>query len=409
MAKAWFLPRVLRPEAAMATLLLAVMLTGCAPGSSSHRGKLPAELAKAPAKEPAKEPAKAPPQAHPADATPSGATASGPVPSNPATPPAPQAPTQPSELDLLLRQDDRILFIGDEVTQQMQYTRAVAAALLAVRPNLNLRIYNGGKDGATAASALKWTDELLDLTQPSIVVICLGLNDAQPLALAVDHAQTLPKPRPVEVIEQEYREALRALVEKVRKREGVRSVLVLSPPAVQAGAEDPLTGVGLNQTLYRLSKVAQDVALEAKVGYTDMYEHMHKVYAAAARAGGRPLTRGDRLPSEEGQIVLASVVLYGMGMPAAELDRVGWSPLGPKQMLRIRQAMPVQTQAVGLERADVSRALYQGFRRHDELFFQAWRLAGRHGGVQARAKLLAQAELAWLEAQAMAQRSYKNP
>ena len=79
----------------------------------------------------------------------------------------------------LIQPDDRVLFVGDEITQQMFYGRAVASAVLAVTPEADMRFFNGGRDGATAASAAEWIGPLMELCNPTVVFMCFGLNDGK--------------------------------------------------------------------------------------------------------------------------------------------------------------------------------------------------------------------------------------
>ena len=97
------------------------------------------------------------------------------------TPPA-------TQLSSILKPNDRIVFVGDDVTQDMFYTRAIATALLPIMPDANLRLYNAGKEGATAATfmepafkgkpATAWED-LADLCKPTVVFVCLASSTAR--------------------------------------------------------------------------------------------------------------------------------------------------------------------------------------------------------------------------------------
>ena len=60
---------------------------------------------------------------------------------------------QPLLLERVIHPGDRILFIGDELTQQRLYTRATAAALLVIMPDADLRFFNGGYSDTTTETA----------------------------------------------------------------------------------------------------------------------------------------------------------------------------------------------------------------------------------------------------------------
>ena len=61
------------------------------------------------------------------------------------TPDIPFLQTEPLALDQVVQQGDRVLFVGDEMTQQMLHTRALASALMGMYPDYDLRFFNGGK------------------------------------------------------------------------------------------------------------------------------------------------------------------------------------------------------------------------------------------------------------------------
>ena len=61
----------------------------------------------------------------------------------------------------------------------MFFTSEFAAAVTAVKPDANLRFFNGGNEGSTAGHALDWIDALMDLVQPTIVFVCFGLNESE--------------------------------------------------------------------------------------------------------------------------------------------------------------------------------------------------------------------------------------
>jgi hypothetical protein len=101
-------------------------------------------------------------------------------------------------------------------------------------------------------------------------------------------------------------------------------------------------------------------------------------------------------------MVLASSVLAAVGVKGADLDAIGWSPLLPREMARVRGALAVKSNAPDLGRAQASRALYLQLFRFDEQFFRLWRLAGRkRSSSPDPTQVTAQAEEAWLAVRQM--------
>lgn len=287
------------------------------------------------------------------------------------------------DFNAVIQPGDRIVFIGDEMTQQMFYTRAVATALLSLMPDADLRLYNAGRDGATAATTAQNLDRLFELTEPTVVFIALGLNDA------------LPNPGSNTPPGEAFQTNLTALVKKVREQKTVRQVILVGPPAVQSGLTAELAPDSYNAALIRHSEVARQVAADTNAGYIDLFIHTSAVYLGQMQIGGDPLTLGGRLPSEEGHILIASVILRGIGVTGEELDRIGFCPLLPGNMGRIRPALALETHAPQPDLANASRAIYLTMARYDEAFFKEWRLAGRNRLSWTPQEAAAKVALAW--------------
>ncbi len=322
-------------------------------------------------------------------AGPPGGTDQNPSPQDRSNKPARTTPNTPNKP--VIRPADRVLFVGDDMTQQMFYTRAVATAMMAMMPEARLRFYNGGRDGATAGSALhEDIDDLLHLTQPTVVFLCFGLNDGR--------AQPTDQP----VIEL-FKNELQQLIRKVESFGSVRQVVVVGPPAVQSGSNPRLDAMGYAQILEQVSAAAAELAASSdRRLYIDLYRHTKMMYDAANQAGINTMTQGGWLPSEQAHVVIASVILRGIGVTAAELDPLGWSPLRPVDMRQIRQVLAIPLRTPELMAAQLSRDLYEGLRRCDERFFRLWRLTRRSRSHDMTAPQHAALEEAWAQAQQIA-------
>jgi len=302
----------------------------------------------------------------------------------------PKTVAPPLVFDQTIQPGDRVLFVGDELTQQMFYTRATATALLAMMPNADLRFFNGGRDEATAASTLQWIDPLLALCQPSVVFVCLGLNDGH-----------LRDPGTTSALL--FKKNLTTLVKRIQSNATVRQVVILGPPAIQAQLSEPLPPTSYNQTLKDLSDQAWQTATELGIGFIDLFEHTKAAYLSSNEVGGEPLTRNGKLPTESGHVIIASIVLRGIGASVRQLEPLGWSPLRPIQMSRIRQALALPLKPVGIEAAQKSRTLYESISRFDEAFFRLWRLASRQKSGSKKDTYLANMGQAWADVVFLAQ------
>ena len=302
------------------------------------------------------------------------------------TPTAKPEPIQlaPLKFDEIFKRNDRLAFVGDDVTQQQFYVRSFATAMLCMKPHYGLRFFNGGMDGATATSALDWVEDFLNTSKPTVVFICFGLNDGK----------NLP---PSDAVVEQYEASLAKLIDKVKAYEGVREVIVLSSPAVQTAQYEQDNKAGYNLTLIRLAYSAQTTAALKKVKFVDLYDAMRVLYVEAAKAGGDMLSIGGRLPTEDAHTVMASVLMYGLGVTREMMLPIGWAPLYAPRMGRVRGALGIPLPEPEYRLAVQSRNIYEKMREFDALFFTAWRLAGPDRKSRSREEMLERADAAWFE------------
>lgn len=285
---------------------------------------------------------------------------------------------------LVLRDGDRVVFVGDEITQQMFYTRATATALLGLYPEKGLRFFNGGRESASAGEAIEWVDQLMGLVRPTVVFVCFGFNEAQE---RVDPAEML----------ETYLQSLGGLLERIVQHPQVREVIVIGPPPMEAGLGKQLVRGELNHTLMVLSRVAGQVASSRGARYVNLFDHMSAVYRARAQIGGESLAIGGRLPNEQAHMVIASLLLRDIGVTSEQMTQVGWSPLLPVKMGRVRQVLAIPMSDPSADQARRSHELYMALGRFDELFFRVWRLPRRR-----TSKLGMDAQKAWQQVRLLA-------
>jgi len=282
---------------------------------------------------------------------------------------------------VLIKKNDRLLFVGDDLTQQFFYPRATMNGLMAVMPRARLRYFTGGMSGATAGSAAEWVDDLFDLTDPTVVFFCFGLNEAQ-------------KSSSDEQLVGQYKQDMSKLIEKAKAHKGVRMIVLLSPPAVPAGATEGEQPRGVNARLTRLAFATVDLARRHEVMMIDLFEHMYGTYGVA-RTEGVALAYSDKLPAEHGHVVIASLILRGLGVSAAQLEAVDWSPVKPLKMGTIRPTLALPLPKPDPTRAELSYYLYELHRNYDTAFFKAWRLAGKRPSAPSRDEAMQEVEQAW--------------
>ncbi|MBH05556.1 MAG: hypothetical protein CMJ20_04465 [Phycisphaeraceae bacterium] len=281
----------------------------------------------------------------------------------------------------IIQPGDRILFVGDQLTQYRFYTRAVASALLCIMPDANLRFFNGGYAGATAASTIDWIYGLIELTRPTVIFVCLGLNDAM----------NLPGPQ---TGTKQYQQDLNSLIHQIQPH--ARQLVIISAPAVDTGIHN-LTVDHENTKLHKMAIASQQIAQHHQVGFVDSFIPMRLALLSANRKGQNhgDLSINQRLLNEMGHVVLASAILYGIGVTAEQLEPTGWSPLLPRDMRQVRGILGLRIGVPDLSAAARSRDLYLHIIRFDEIFFEAWRLAPRMTVGPTQTELIAESEGVW--------------
>ncbi len=277
--------------------------------------------------------------------------------------------TEAMRLDGLIKAGDRILFVGDEITQQDYYTRALSSALIALYPDYQLTFYNGGKEGASCVQTEETIDQLLLLVRPTVVFVCLGQNDSQQYVPLTAHDPKLDQ------IVKDYESSLRRLISRVSSTQSLRRIIVLSAPGHAILADEQGRPTGFNRTLRALALASQRAAKAEHVGFVDLFEPMHIAHQANMQQGGKPLIIGRNLPNESAHTLMASAILWGMGVKDDQLSDLGWAPLPQIRMGSIRQALGLRLKVPPAEQSRLSRAIYESLRKPSEKFFILWRIS----------------------------------
>lgn len=301
------------------------------------------------------------PVAVPATA-PTTATATRPTASAPTT--APTANTTPASIvtpatapstGLAVRDSDTVLFLGDELIDAFDPRASsnfpfLVETFLTVRyPELKARYVYSGWSGDTAARALLRLDRDVLSRKPTLVVVCLGLNDPDYLPFAEDRLA-------------KFRQNLAALVDGL-KAVGAR-VWLLSPPAVredlgrtarilrdgQSSLVD-LQAIQYNATLARYAAAMGEIATRSGSGFVDWYAASHSRRPSAAVS---PALRDGRLPSPESHALAAAQLLEAWRAQPIEVSiEVTWNPARAAIAINGSPAKPVPVEVA----ADAKRIL----------------------------------------------------
>lgn len=202
---------------------------------------------------------------------------------------------------------DRVVFLGDSITEQRLYTTYLETYLLTRFPNWNLEFRNAGWGGDTSylrtrgvppAEALK--RDVLDL-HPTVVTIDFSMNDAGYGAFKQN-------------LYDRHVNGERDIVRQLQAA-GVRPVVLTASAVEKNEPGDDMEGY--NQTLEQFAAGDAMVAAQAGVPFADQ---LHPFIAAINRLRATdPKGRlsGDAVhPGKAGHLMMADFILTGLNAPA---------------------------------------------------------------------------------------------
>jgi len=252
------------------------------------------------------------------------------VSTSPASAQSATAPAGPTAL----RHGDTIVFVVDETIDTADPRRNIAFPLLVetfltVRyPELRLEYHYAGWAGDTVGRALLRLDRDVLSRNPTVIVICLGLNDPR-YATAAEQTKLLPA----------FKEQLAALVERCRQT-GAR-VWLVSPPAVREqlgqtvrvtvegkSSYVDLSAIAYNQTLQEYTNAMRELAQTAEVGFVDWLAAMaaEQINPAPTREDELYSPNDPRIPLARGQAAAAMKLLQAWGaQPSRTEINLDWT------------------------------------------------------------------------------------
>jgi len=205
-----------------------------------------------------------------------------------------------SHADLLLKDGDRMVFLGDSITQQRIYTRYVIDYFALRYPELRVTFRNAGVGGDTAVGAIKRLDKDVLELRPRVVSICFGMNDAGYAQFDEDRYQT-------------FIAAVTVLLADLKRNEAM--VVLMTP-----GPVDPDKGASwldwrmYNDVLKRYAKGVQELAARNGVAVADSRSLLLDVQTPAKKDDSAFTMIPDAIhPSAPGQALMAYSLLKALG------------------------------------------------------------------------------------------------
>ncbi|MFA7172831.1 MAG: SGNH/GDSL hydrolase family protein [Kiritimatiellia bacterium] len=230
--------------------------------------------------------------------------------------------------DFFIRDNDRVVFLGDSITQQKLYTTYIEVYTLTRFPEYTLSFRNTGWGGDTAWLRKRFstdekalfaaTGEILDKLvveavhtglqrdvlplQPTAVTIKFGMNDVHCKAPGPDDVLRAHKRSQEELV-------------RTLKKSGARVALLTSQP-IEDMKKNPQEDER-NLSLRQFSDVLKEIAVAEGAEYVDQFDPYMNVISRREEAQTKAFGEGDAVhPGPCGHTVMAWTILKQLHAPA---------------------------------------------------------------------------------------------
>jgi lysophospholipase L1-like esterase len=194
-----------------------------------------------------------------------------------------------------LKDGERMVFIGDSITEQQIYTRYVMDYFALRYPGSTIHFRNRGIAGAPATFRQQLYDQMMKSCRPTVASICFGMNDGhyKPFEQSAYDSYVASMTRWVQAL----------------KKDNVR-VLILTPGCVDQAQSPQRLGTFYNETLRRLADGAKTVAAREGVPVFDLHALMLDVQTRAQQQDRKFCMIPDGVhPGPPGHVLMAVAIL----------------------------------------------------------------------------------------------------
>ena len=242
-----------------------------------------------------------------------GLPAIAPMQAQAAEPRAGRAPRKAAPF--FLKDNDRVVFYGDSITDQRLYTTYIESYCVTRFPKKNLTFVHSGWGGDRVTGGgggpidLRLQRDVLPY-KPTVVTICLGMNDASYRAFDQNIFNT-------------YVSGYRHIIETLQKQlPGVRLTL-LTAPAYDDVTRAPGFAGGINSTLVAYGEAVRQLGQEYNIPVADTNAPLVAVLSRANTLNPQVASKiiPDRVhPQHGGHLIMAAAVLKAWNAPATVAD-----------------------------------------------------------------------------------------
>jgi len=219
-----------------------------------------------------------------------------------------------STKDFFFHKGDRIVFLGDSITEQYQYSSYIELYLTTHFPNGDMTFINAGIGGDTATGGAGRFSEHVLAEKPTALTIDFGMNDGGYGGFNPQAAKN-------------YIEKTEAML-KAAKKAGVR-VALISPNAVEVRARPMQQNLPIYlETQKKFYAPLKELAEKYNIPFVDQYAVTRKVMDKMAADDSKVHPFPDAVHTNgAGGLLMAHTILVGLQAPAVvsdvEIDATG--------------------------------------------------------------------------------------
>jgi len=201
----------------------------------------------------------------------------------------------------VLQKGDRVVFLGDSITEQRRYTNVVESYLVSRYPDAGLTFFNAGWSGDDSYGASTRIERDVLALNPTVVTICFGMNDGWYMGWTEGTGSY-------------FTENMARIIGKLRER-GVR-IAFLTPGITDAKWLDE---VNYNDTLRHMADTVIGIAKKENIPVFDNHALLTRV-----QKDGKKKNRKFSIidegkvgihPQAPGGLVMAYGMLKALGVP----------------------------------------------------------------------------------------------
>ena len=217
---------------------------------------------------------------------------------------------------IVFKNGDRVCFIGNSITANGQFCNFISLYYAARFPNENIRFFNCGISGNSAAGVIRRMEYDILVHKPTWSVVMLGMNDVNRGLYAPNSDTTRGIKEKRQAALDNYKEKLEFIIRTLLKH---NSKVILQKPTIydQTGALKSVNHVGVNDALGMCCKYIDELATKYGLPVVDYWTILNKVNQAIQKDDPTATIIGpDRIhPRVPGHFVMAYQFLRSALMP----------------------------------------------------------------------------------------------